>query len=111
VTEEDETPSVIWEYDRYTIERPYDDGLLVRINNNLPEWLEMAKGVEYNSLASEVRARRNRLLEDTDKTQLSDSPGDVDTKNAYRVYRQALRDIPEQSGFPYSVEFPAPVAA
>ena len=26
----------------------------------------------------------------------------------WAVYRQALRDVPQQEGFPYSVEFPQP---
>ena len=49
-----------------------------------------------------VRAHRNRLLSDTDWTALSDN---VMTPEM-ATYRQALRDITAQAGFPYSVEWP-----
>jgi len=49
-----------------------------------------------------VRAHRNRLLSDTDWTALSDN---VMTPEM-ATYRQALRDITAQEGFPYSVTWP-----
>ena len=51
-----------------------------------------------------IRAQRNKLLKDSDWTQVSDAPVD---KAAWATYRQALRDITEQDGFPVNVEFPA----
>jgi hypothetical protein len=51
-----------------------------------------------------IRAERNRLLADSDWTQLADAPVD---KAAWSAYRQALRDITSQSGFPLSIEWPA----
>jgi RNA polymerase subunit RPABC4/transcription elongation factor Spt4 len=54
--------------------------------------------------ANEVRAERNNLLSQSDWTQLDDSPqGD---KLAWAVYRQTLRDVPAQAGFPWTVEWP-----
>lgn len=50
----------------------------------------------------DVRARRNKLLLQTDYTQLADWPGD---KAAWATYRQALRDITE-SGEPSDVVWP-----
>ena len=47
-------------------------------------------------VAAEVRAKRDQLLADSDWTQLPDTPADTD---AWAVYRQALRDIPQDSGF------------
>ena len=41
-----------------------------------------------------IRARRDKLLSTSDFTQLPDSPKD---RPAWAVYRQALRDIPNQS--------------
>ena len=58
--------------------------------------------------AEEARAQRDKLLADTDWTQVLDSPIDADTREAYRAYRQALRDIPEQEGFPHSITWPEP---
>lgn len=50
-----------------------------------------------------VRAYRNRLLADCDWTQLSDAPGNTE---AWATYRQVLRDISSQAGFPWNVEWP-----
>lgn len=53
--------------------------------------------------ASAVRATRTRRLSDCDWTQLPDAPVDP---AAWATYRQALRDITSQSGFPWEVEWP-----
>ena len=53
-----------------------------------------------------VRSTRDRLLAETDWTQVLDAPIDTETREAYRAYRQALRDVPEQEGFPTAVVWP-----
>ena len=50
-----------------------------------------------------VRADRNKKLSDCDWTQLADAPVD---DLAWATYRQALRDIPNQEGFPWNVTWP-----
>lgn len=55
------------------------------------------------NIAQDVRAKRNDLLGASDWTQLPDSPVD---KAVWAVYRAALRDIPNQVGFPRSVVWP-----
>lgn len=57
-------------------------------------------------LAMEVRADRAALLSSTDWTQVSDSPLSADERARWAAYRQALRDVPEQRGFPWTVEWP-----
>jgi hypothetical protein len=57
--------------------------------------------------ANEVRNQRNNLISASDWTQLADSPAD---KAAWATYRQALRDIPQQEGFPLNVMWPTPPA-
>jgi len=52
---------------------------------------------------SEVRMLRNQLLLACDWTQVSDSTAD---KQAWTTYRQALRDITNQAGFPDKVQWP-----
>lgn len=52
---------------------------------------------------SEVRQQRNQLLSACDWTQLPDSPAD---KPAWATYRQELRDISSQEGFPWNVVWP-----
>ena len=58
---------------------------------------------ETDAQAASVRAQRNRLLADSDWTQLADSTAD---KAAWATYRQALRDITAQDGFPWNVVWP-----
>ena len=53
--------------------------------------------------AASVRALRTQKLKDCDWTQISDSTAD---KAAWATYRQALRDITTQAGFPWTVEWP-----
>jgi hypothetical protein len=55
-------------------------------------------------LASDARTKRNALLAATDWTQSADVP--QATKDLYAPYRQALRDVPEQSGFPTDIQWP-----
>jgi hypothetical protein len=54
-------------------------------------------------LANEARAERDRLLAASDWTQVADAPVD---QAAWAEYRQALRDVPEQEGFPENVAWP-----
>lgn len=61
---------------------------------------------ESAKLAEIIRQRRNQLLEKSDWTQLSDSPLTKDKKTAWKTYRQALRDITKQDGFPLNIVFP-----
>lgn len=53
----------------------------------------------------EVRAERNRLLAESDWTQFRDIDESISAKWVY--YRQQLRDISLQEGFPFQVQFPS----
>lgn len=53
--------------------------------------------------AKSVRTQRDTKLAECDWTQLADSTAD---KAAWATYRQALRDITKQAGFPWTVEWP-----
>jgi hypothetical protein len=53
--------------------------------------------------AKSVREQRNQKLKDTDWTQIADAPVD---KAAWATYRQALRDVPSQAGFPWDIQWP-----
>lgn len=54
-------------------------------------------------LASQARAIRNGLLTASDWTQVADAPVD---QPAWATYRQALRDVPSQAGFPSAIDWP-----
>ena len=57
--------------------------------------------------ATSVRAQRNSLLAACDWTQLPDAPVDHET---WATYRQNLRDVTAQAGFPWDVVWPTPPA-
>jgi hypothetical protein len=64
--------------------------------------------VEYKARMDEeqakrIRADRNTRLKDSDWTQIADSTAD---KTAWATYRQALRDITAQAGFPWTITWP-----
>lgn len=53
--------------------------------------------------AESVRAQRNALLIASDWTQVADS---LVNRTTWAEYRQALRDVTTQAGFPYTVAWP-----
>ena len=53
--------------------------------------------------AANVRNSRTEKLKDCDWTQITDSTAD---KAVWATYRQALRDITAQSGFPWTITWP-----
>jgi hypothetical protein len=93
-----------------------------RIGGNHPGdgWVEMAeprptpesvaqfdgKWGEKVPTSKEVRGRRDELLRACDWTQLSDTALTEEQATAWAAYRQALRDVPQQTGFPNSVTWP-----
>ena len=52
--------------------------------------------------ATSVRQQRDALLNETDWHALSDSTLTIDMA----AYRQALRDVPNQAGFPETINWP-----
>ena len=88
--------------DTYAISTANTHDLETRIEQNFDAWLAKAKQEEYDRLASEVRAKRNRLLAETDYLFLADQVQSDEIK----AYRQALRDLTKQEGFPYEVRWP-----
>lgn len=55
---------------------------------------------------TEARAERNRLLLETDWTQTMDAAVSAESRHEIRAYRQELRDITEQKGFPAEIKWP-----
>jgi len=53
--------------------------------------------------AKSVRQSRGEKLKDSDWTQVNDAPVD---QAAWATYRQALRDVTQQSGFPWTITWP-----
>jgi len=61
---------------------------------------------QYVPVSTEATSIRDRLLTGSDWTQLPDAPLTAAQKSAWVVYRQALRDVTKQAGFPANVTWP-----
>jgi hypothetical protein len=61
------------------------------------------RAVKDAEKAEFVRSDRNQKLKDCDWTQIADSTAD---KTAWATYRQGLRDVPSQTGFPWEITWP-----
>ena len=59
---------------------------------------------EADSQSHRVRVNRTLRLQASDWTQGKDIANEVST--AWATYRQALRDVPSQEGFPWNVTWP-----
>lgn len=57
-------------------------------------------------LADRIRRDRDEKLEETDFFVMPDYPSDPKDLEEVKTYRQALRDITKQSGFPKEVTWP-----
>ena len=64
---------------------------------------DAVKEVVDEQQAKSVRTTRGEKLKDSDWSQVADAPVD---KAVWATYRQALRDVPNQSGFPWEVTWP-----
>lgn len=111
------------------MEVPWTDNIEQRISAGKAAWLALAQSEAFAVAAAEVRAKRDEILADSDKMAALDRLGlDLPdkvttttmltvvkalveafwkvTKGDIGAYRQALRDLPEQAGFPYDVNWP-----
>lgn len=80
-----------------------DIGYLIDVNGQFS-----APPPDKDAEAANVRAQRDQLLNESDVYVLLDrwSVMSSEQQQAWATYRQALRDIPEQAGFPFDVQWP-----
>ena len=95
-----------WTWDEYRLRVKPRQNLADSVENNFTIWLEAAKAAERDTAAKAIRKRRNALIAETDYLMTSDYPISESEREAVSEYRQKLRDIPEQRGFPFEVVFP-----
>lgn len=78
--------------------------------NEFDEWNyeQQAWQSSYETASKQVLDERLRLLEESDWTALVGAEERLGTEvfNQWQTYRQALRDITDQSGYPFNVNFP-----
>ena len=83
----------------------WEDGV---IRDATPEELAQAEKDKLNFqtvvVPTNVRRQRNQRLAETDWSQMADTPQAI--RDKYAAYRQALRDVPQQAGFPNNVVWP-----
>jgi hypothetical protein len=108
--------------DELYIDGFYDDSLYYIQNNqpiNFPEkpndsavfdWVTHQWVNNVNAQSSIVLNTRNKLLYETDWTQIPNNPLTVEQQQAWASYRQELRDITAQPGYPFNVIWPTPPA-
>ena len=72
------------------------------INEDMNSWPDYQETNPFLTQEQKVRSKRDLLLSKSDTMALADRITDE-----WRTYRQALRDLPAQSGFP-DVAFPTP---
>ena len=58
------------------------------------------------SLAAAAVLQRNKLLSGSDWTQIPNAPLTPEQVEQWAIYRQALRDVPQQPGFPTNIVWP-----
>ncbi|WP_461210388.1 tail fiber assembly protein [Desulfocurvus sp. DL9XJH121] len=63
--------------------------------------------LDRDAAAGAARSERNRRLTGCDWTQVADSPLAEEEREAWAAYRQTLRDLPAQPGFPETINWPA----
>jgi hypothetical protein len=89
-----------------------DDNLFTSVENPDGSWTatprtdkEAAsyKATKDAQQAGAIREQRGQKLKESDWTQIADSTAN---KTAWATYRQALRDVTKQAGFPWTVESP-----
>ena len=85
-------------YTKYVLGPVFTDG-----ETTAAEQETAYKAIKDAEQASAVRQSRGDKLADSDWTQVADAPVD---KAVWATYRQALRDITAQSGFPWTVTWP-----
>ena len=59
-----------------------------------------------NELAVRARNKRDAMISETDYLLMPDYPIEAESLEAVKAYRQALRDVPAQDGFPSSIAWP-----
>lgn len=86
--------------ERFREKRGVDNSWMLE---KIPEKTEEEKLAEA---AEQIRSKRDSLISDSDYLLASDYPISAKDLEVVKAYRQALRDVPQQEGFPLDVVWP-----
>lgn len=125
VEEEQRDGTTVYTAIAWDLRVPWQEHLKERIGSNQESWFRIAQDAAYSLASSEVRAVRDKMLADSDASMALDRLGLIVPSGSsftawlsflrglgqvltgkIALYRQALRDIPQQPGFPYDIEWP-----
>ena len=84
----------------------WSESLEGKIEDKYQEWVVEAEIACVSEIEEEVKKERNRLLVESDYTMTADYPCTDSERNAWLTYRQVLRDLPDQQGYPLNVVWP-----
>lgn len=126
VQEDTRDGEVVYTTTAWTATFPWISSLQERIEAAPNTWLNAIKEASTAEAAAEIRAKRDALLLESDSRVALDRLGlEVPSGTTFSAwlsffntlgavlsgkwatYRQALRDIPQQDGFPFNVVWPA----
>lgn len=102
-------PVTVWDYDQFVLPCKQSAKLEADIESNFNKWLQKAKDCERDAECEKVRAYRDKLINTCDIKYCNCEKWDAmdeTKKTKWREYKQALRDIPLQKGFPFAAVFP-----
>ena len=90
-------------YTKYILGPVFLDQVVDGVTTTAAEQETAYKALKDAEQAKSVRATRDQKLAECDWTQVADAPVD---KAVWATYRQALRDVTTQTGFPWTIEWP-----
>jgi hypothetical protein len=90
-------------YTKYILGPVFTDTTVDGVTTTAAENEAAYKAAKDAEQAKSVRSARGEKLKDSDWTQVADAPVD---KAAWATYRQALRDVTGQEGFPWTITWP-----
>ena len=81
------------------------------VRGDIMEWIveaipEKTEEEKYAEACEAARNKRDALISEPDYLMTSDYPIGDAPRTAVSAYRQALRDVPQQEGFPYAIVWP-----
>lgn len=68
---------------------------------SIKQWVKDLNAQEYK-----IKTKRNNFLSQSDWTQIPNNPLTPEKQEQWAIYRQQLRDITEQPGYPFNVVWP-----
>jgi hypothetical protein len=90
-------------YTKYILGPVFTDTTVDGVTTTAAQNEATYKAMKDAEQAKSVRQQRGEKLKDSDWTQVADAPVD---KAAWATYRQALRDVTGQEGFPWTITWP-----